>query len=754
MNIKNLSAKLSISSLVMAFAFQANANTDWNGGTGDWNTGANWSNGTPGFVDDNAYFNNEGTINVTAVPATVTPSSNFYQARSGTVTGDTTLIWNPGASLTTFNQFWISDNSTASVSVMDHRSGTIRANNSWYHIGRRGDGTYKMSGSSVVQAVDRLSIAEGAGGGLSNNFVFEMRDNSVVDGQFAGASNNDYFLAHEGNARGQLLMYNNSLFDVPRLEVARENTAQGTVTQNQNSRIQIEFDVDRFAYTGDNKAWWTMNNSSTAEIGTQFRPARFGNAEATLSLNGTASFQAREFGGSLEQNQNTSTTVVMNDFSTMTVNSWMELGGGQATMTMNDQSYLDANGRLAVGMRSSTGAPGDGISRLTLNDNSTVDARGDILWAGLETGSKGLITVNGTANLISDNAAIGRQGQGTVVINGGSWENTNWMSIGQESGGTVGEGTLTINGGIVSANGNLEVGERTAGNLNVNGGVLQVANGMRIARDQRNINDATNDSVVNQSAGDIFVRGTLHMGGLDSITHGTHAYNLDGGTLHVNDLNMGNAANIAAGGSTTFNWGNGTLTTRAVNENSTGNGSLITITGDITTGYAGDGSGGNAASTLDLGDLYKDGGTKYDHMLVNGALNLTSTNDILDFWTNVQHLRLGGNTITTGEIRLVGASSVSGIFENIIGPGAGGTFFRTWTPAEVATLGITGVGDLTRNRGAVIYKADGVYFAYNISGQIPEPATGMFLLFGTMMLRGVSAFRRNQRTRRRLNVIG
>ncbi|MFT5126213.1 MAG: hypothetical protein ACI97B_004869, partial [Verrucomicrobiales bacterium] len=166
---------------------------------------------------------------------------------------------------------------------------------------------------------------------------------------------------------------------------------------------------------------------------------------------------------------------------------------------------------------------------------------------------------------------------------------------------------------------------------------------------------------------------------------------------------------------------------------------------------------GNAASTLDLGDLYKDAGTKYDVLNLTGDLNLTSTADVLDFWTDVQHLRPGGGAGVelTGEIRLVGVTgTLSGTFENIIGPGEDGTFFRTWSPAEVATLGITGAADLGRNRGAVIYKADGVYFAYSISGQIPEPATGIFLLLGTALLRGVSVFRRNQAMRVMLRDIG
>jgi hypothetical protein len=248
-------------------------------------------------------------------------------------------------------------------------------------------------------------------------------------------------------------------------------------------------------------------------------------------------------------------------------------------------------------------------------------------------------------------------------------------------------------------------------------------------------------ALFDQNNGTVYVNGGLNVGNADVGNVAT--YNLDGGTLKAN--------NITVGATGVFNWGAGVLTVRQVNENASGNGTAINFTGQLETG-----AGSNAASTLQLGDLYKDGGTRSDRLAVSGALLLTSTADVLDFWDNIQHLRSGGGAgvIRTGEIQLISAASVAGTFDNVIAPGADGVFFRTWSEAERTTLGITSANDLTRNRGAVIYRADGVYFAYNISGQIPEPATGMFLLFGTLMLRGISVFRRNHRTRKMLVEIG
>jgi hypothetical protein len=756
MKVKHLRI-VSVAAAIFAWlGLQSQANTFFNGGTADWNTPASWDNGVPGSTDNRGWIRTSGTLNVSSTPANSgsVPRIKSFDGNNYNA-GDVTINWNPGAASTyLFDQIVLGDNHNgSSATIFNHASGTIRADSGWYHIARRGTATYTMTGTSVLQPDDRLSIAEGANGGPSHG-VLEMRNSSKVDGQYAGASNNDYYLAHNSNANGWLTMFDNSVFDVPRLEVARQNSAQGTITQNGNSRIAIEHDFDAFALQNDTKAWWTMNDNSVATVGSNFRPGRYDNSQATVVLNSNASFTSGQFGAAIEKDRNSSSTIVMNGSSRMTVNGWMELGGGQATMTMNDLSVLDANGRLAVGMRSSAGSPGDGISRLIINGQASVEAGGDIFHVGHQVGSKGLVEMNSTGHINSDNVAIGRQGSGQVVWNSGIWKNKNWMVMGQESGGVTGDGTLTINGGAIIVNsdgggGNLQVGERTAGHLIMNGGVLEVNNQMDIARDHRNINDATNDSSVNHNGGDIFVKSQLHMGGKSTVTHGNHHYNLDGGTLHVNNIHMGNAANIA--GSTTFNWGAGTLTTRAVNENASGNGSVITITGDLTTGYAGN---VNAASTLDLGDLYKDGGTKYDTVVISGALNLSSNADVLDFWNDMQHLRANGATITTGEIKLIGAASVAGSFDNVIAPVADSTFFRTWTAAEATALSITGANDLTRNRGAVIYRADGVYFAYNVSGQIPEPATGMFLLFGTLTLRGISVFRRNQRARKMLSEIG
>ena len=92
----------------------------------------------------------------------------------------------------------------------------------------------------------------------------------------------------------------------------------------------------------------------------------------------------------------------MNGSSRFVSNGWFELGGGQATMTMNDNAFFDSNANFRVGQRSNTGAPGDGVSRLIMNQNATISGYGGDFFLGTEGGSDGLIEMNGSSRILDD----------------------------------------------------------------------------------------------------------------------------------------------------------------------------------------------------------------------------------------------------------------------------------------------------------------------------------------------------------------
>ncbi|MFT5498684.1 MAG: hypothetical protein ACI9TH_004099, partial [Kiritimatiellia bacterium] len=210
--------------------------------------------------------------------------------------------------------------------------------------------------------------------------------------------------------------------------------------------------------------------------------------------------------------------------------------------------------------------------------------------------------------------------------------------------------------------------------------------------------------------------------------------NLNGGTLKTDRIDIR--------GNGFFEWGAATLTVREPNRGSNGNGIEIEVVGN---------NGNLATSTgsvLDLGDVYTSNGLNFDKLDMNGrTLDLTAAGDTLEIWRYVSAFRPGGsNTSATYEIKLINSPSILGEFDDVTGPGPDFQYFGVYSSAQVATLGLT-PANIPRNRGFIDYRADGAYFVFNVAGQVPEPSTGIFLLFGTMLLRGVSVMRRNKRIR-------
>jgi len=679
----------------------------------------------------------------------------------GNYPNPTILNWNPGAGAGDqfVERITMGNNQTSGGSTFNHFSGSIRLDADWFHVGRRGDATYISSGFAKLVADDRISLAEGANNHATDAYVemwnfAQMRTRrgatslDVADAQ--GNSGNESFIGGAGGnaTTARLIMNDNSMVESQHWRLSRNAGGASTVTLN---------DAAQFRNRNNGQISVGHNGTSTMVANDFSQIMLLGGGGGSLRVGDNNNAV-----GDLTLNQNakvigingTSHHVVIGDD-----------GTGKGTVTMNDNSGFERVRNVWVG----NGGSSEGT--LIMRNNSYVDntaGGGDAFRIAQGGTSTGTLLMFDQANITTRNFGIDQEGggggQATVVQNESSTVKVTggWMEIG---GGNSDTSTYTMNNDSrLDAQGWLVVGQRANGRgemyindnasveSNAIGGNLMVGNrdnsdgyleingsGSILARAALRVgHDAGSKGDVQQNAGTVQVNGNLRVGRNGGTALGT--YNLDGGTLRVNDIRLQDGG--------TFNWGAGTLTMTEINA-----GNDISVTGDLTTGTAGS---PNAVATLDLGDLYKSAGTKYDVMTVSGALNLTSNADVLDFWNDMQHLRSGGGAGVElqGEIKLVGAASVSGQFDTIVGPGGDGVFFRTWTPAEATTLGITGSGDLTRNRGAVIYRADGVYFVYNVSGQIPEPATGLFLFFGAALLRGISLFRTRFHFSKRFEAIG
>lgn len=715
----------------------SHAATQWNSGiTGDWNTSANWSAGVPGSPDNAARMNNGGTINVTSQIANGTTGNISFRMNQNGNTSAHQVNWNPGAGTQTFlEDLWVSNNA-AGTGSFNHQSGTIRTDSSWHHIGRVGSATYEMSGTSVIQPDDRFSVGEGANSNADAYLV--MSGSSRVDQTHAGAGGNRSIVGWNGTGKGTVLMSGSARMDINGFEgVGRANSASGTIIMNNNT---------------------IMNLSERAQLGV------FNTASAYVELNDSAQWTGNQTGLAIwnadnqSNNHQTTAEFVMNDSSRMTVSSWFELGGGQATFTMNQNSVLDANGAVRIGMRANMGAtaPGDGITRMIVNDNATADLRGSNVGIGERPNSDGLLAVNGDALVRASNMYVGQLGAGTVNQTGGTVQIDGWLVTGLSRNGTEG-GTYNISGGILQT-ARIQVSERSAGTLNVSGtGFVTVAGDLDIARDHGGQTDNPL-GIVNQSGGTVTIGNRLSLSN-ETNGGGQGSYNLTGGTLRANNLQSNNNQGV-------FNWAGGTWTMLEPNagQSGIGGGGLGGVGVGTTMTYEGN-LATSTGGTLDLGDLYQNNGISYDQLDITGTggLDLTGVGDVLDFWDNINLIRPGGNVTVTGEVKLINVGdnafnpATDGQFDNVIGPTTLGQFFQfyqTNTGGQGSDpngiLNGTSADSLRRNTGFLDYRSDGVYFVYSAGGQIPEPQTTAFLFLGIALLRGLTVIRRNESLRRKM----
>jgi T5SS/PEP-CTERM-associated repeat protein len=530
----------------------------------------------------------------------------------------------------------------------------------------------------------------------------------------------------------------------------------GSVAFNHDSgRINLgTTSTDQFRVGGTGNVSYTMGGTATVGVNEAFMVGGSGNGTTLghLIMNGNSQLldtvndngEAR-----VGVNSGAAGQISMNDNSFIDTRGNFRLGdasGSVGTILMTGSSAFDNRNELRVGF--------SGEGHLVMQDNTVlrfgVGSQND-LSVGSEVGSSGTVTLSGSAALRGagnnqDDISIGDLGSGVLIMNDSSSINTSVRDLYVADNAAASTGVVTLNGSSsIAARSNVQVGRNGAGTLTLNdnaslnagnllrmaagnaassfvtvngaGASVSVLNNLEVA--SANGNGGT--ALFDQNAGTVFVQNSLTIGTGNVGAGNAGTYNLDGGTLHVNNIAVDSATGV-------FNWGAGTLTVRQVQQNASGDGSIINYAGDLTTGVG---------STLLLNDLYESSGIRFDKLAVSGVLDLSSGTDIFDFWGDVQRLR-GRGGVTTGELQLISATSILGEFDTILGPGPdAGTFFRTWGPGEIAQG--TSAEALQLNHGYLDYRAgDGVYFVYKVNGQVPEPQTGMLVIFAVLFLRGLS----------------
>jgi len=176
----------------------------------------------------------------------------------------------------------------------------------------------------------------------------------------------------------------------------------------------------------------------------------------------------------------------------------------------------------------------------TFTPASTLNDAGGLIVGNISTGTliaQGTPAAHATLNSAAGSIGKKSDGIGTVTIDGGHWNNTMYLYVGQD-----GQGTLNVeNHGLVSVGTNLVVGEVAGATGSVtlaSGGDITTGGDLKIGDSlYKTANDGTGQVSVGTGS-------TLSVGGSVQIS-GNGALSLSGGAVSTNDTTLG--VQIAAG---------------------------------------------------------------------------------------------------------------------------------------------------------------------------------------------------------------
>lgn len=319
-------------------------------------------------------------------------------------------------------------------------------------------------------------------------------------------------------------------------------------------------------------------------------------------------------------------------------------------------------------------------------------------------GSGTLIVDTGGSIVATDNVSLviggAAGGQGTVQLNGGS------ISIANGLFGSADTGTYTQSGGILTATGQVLVGQNAAGTVTLNGGTFNAAQGTIISNGSAaGVGTFTNAGGAHTTS---FIR--LGQGAVATAT-----YNLNGGTTTTQAVDTNDAA-----ATSTFNFNGGTL--RASTS---------------TTGFM---QGLTAANVQAGGAIIDTNGVNVtigQALLHDAALGATADGGLTKSGAGTLTLT-GANTYTGGTT--IGAGTLSVGADGNLGATTGGVTFGGGTLATTAGFTLAaGRAVAIGAGGGTFAPATGTVLQINGAGQI----TGTGLLtkagLGTLTIGGANA---------------
>jgi len=391
-----------IAVLTLTAASYAVTNYYWDVTTGSYNTKANWNPDYPSTAttDDYMFINNGGTAQITA---NTMDSPYYLHVGSGTELGAPTTgtVTHSAGTLTLVGE--------------GTGAGSLRVG----HLG--GVGTYNMTGGTITATWstggNTVGVyvgydADTAPPGLYGNGTFKM--SNAATATFTGQARVGY-----AQGTGVVELRNTSKLSTGNVYFGNGSGGNGTLTMYDNA--DFSGGTTYFANTAGAVANVTLNGSSTLRLGNTYFAYADGAGEiGNLTMNDSSSMTTGSLAFAYDGTSgNTSSTVVMNGTSTISSGTlYIARAGGNATVTMNGSSRINATGTLYVGVNSggSTGFlnVGDGTGSAVVNASGTVSIGQSSAIGTLNLNTNSLLsaakitlsTSGGTATLNVDGGTI------------------------------------------------------------------------------------------------------------------------------------------------------------------------------------------------------------------------------------------------------------------------------------------------------------------------------------------------------------
>ncbi|MES2659584.1 MAG: autotransporter-associated beta strand repeat-containing protein [Verrucomicrobiota bacterium] len=481
-----------------AFAVDNN----WIGGTvgfeTDWNTTTNWSLGVLPTAPDDARI----STNTPVATITSTPASNPRDLIVGRGGGNSGQVNHLAGSIATGNGNWafcgheggtgvynltntvpVATGPTGPFSGFGQGSGNLTVGGQ-FRVGAGGNGTLNVNTTGTITVNSELHV--GTDGGGSGTGVMNLDSGAVTN-------NNWVLIGNEPGSVGTLNMSGGSLFKNGgnRFVVGRNGgTGIINITGGQIT------DSDDFFILGAGGSTGTINMSGgsiTKNGGQHFILGDGGGNTGNLNMSaGTVTINGECWVGQASGTGNLNLSG-----GTLTNNSWVAIGRDNVNShgTVNHSGGTwnkTGGGRFIIGDNSdgdyNLSQPGVTPSVLQINDE---------LWIGQGGNGNGTLVMSGGSITSNSWVAVGRDnGTAAVTMTGGTWTKTgggnyilgaNGTCVMDMSGGLVdvqggytwiGEGnnrpaTLNFSGTAEFRTSTMSVGQSTNGTLNLNGGIMR-----------------------------------------------------------------------------------------------------------------------------------------------------------------------------------------------------------------------------------------------------------------------------------------